>query len=56
MAKRAAGRVRWGSVWLLCVLMLVLVLERFQLIAGRMKASCSEQGLFLVVAMDFSLW
>ena len=36
--------MRWGSVWLLCVLMLVLVLERFQLIAGRMKERRREGG------------
>ena len=37
MAKGAAGRVRWGSVWLLRVLMSVLELEQFQLIAGRTR-------------------
>ena len=44
MAKRAAGRVRWDPVWLLRVLMSVLVLERFQLIAGRMRERRREGG------------
>ena len=55
MAKRAAGRVRWGSVWLLCVLMLVLVLERFQLIAGRMKERSSNKEDRLQVCERSSL-
>nr|XP_006041253.2 natural cytotoxicity triggering receptor 3 ligand 1 isoform X1 [Bubalus bubalis] len=49
MAKREAGRVRWGSVWLLCVLMSVLVLERFQLIAGLLQVEMAgrTQMVFL---------
>ncbi|XP_055279246.1 natural cytotoxicity triggering receptor 3 ligand 1 [Moschus berezovskii] len=47
MAKRAAGSVRWGSVWLLRVL--VLVLERFQLIAGLLQVEMAgtTQMVFL---------
>ncbi|KAI4564249.1 hypothetical protein MJT46_010047 [Ovis ammon polii x Ovis aries] len=43
MSKRAAGRVRWGSVWLLWVRMSVLVLEHFQLIAGLLQVEMAER-------------
>lgn len=43
MSKRAAGRVRWGSVWLLWVRMSVLVLERFQIIAGLLQVEMAER-------------
>ncbi|XP_070659687.1 natural cytotoxicity triggering receptor 3 ligand 1 [Bos indicus] len=49
MAKRAAGRVRWDSVWLLRLLMSVLVRERFQLVAGLLQVEMAgrTQMVFL---------
>ncbi|CAM9395345.1 unnamed protein product [Rangifer tarandus platyrhynchus] len=49
MAKRAAGRVRCGSGWLLRVLMSLLELEQFQLIAGLLQVEMAgrTQMVFL---------
>ncbi|XP_020760791.2 natural cytotoxicity triggering receptor 3 ligand 1 isoform X2 [Odocoileus virginianus] len=49
MAKRAAGRVQWGSGWLLRVLMSLLELEQFQLIAGLLQVEMAgrTQMVFL---------